>query len=105
MVIIPVKKEPNQRLSVVLDDQNCTIELYQRFDRLYANVYVDDDPVILGVVCLDRLEITEIDQNKFRGLLCFMDTLGMDAPQWEGLGDRYLLTYSPDSDKTDAVSS
>lgn len=102
---LPVKPEPNQRFSVVLDDQNCTIELYQRFDHLYANVFVDDNPVILGAVCLDRAVITMIDQNKFRGDLYFMDNLGTNDPQWEGLGERYSLLYAPPWRSDDGLSS
>ena len=34
----------------------------------------------------------------FKGALFFLDTKGHEAPQWEGLGDRWLLFFASESD-------
>ena len=102
---LPIKPEPSQRFSIVLDGQNCTIELYQRFDHLYVDLYVDDTPVTQGLVCLDHVAIPQLSTNLFKGLLFFLDSLGFEDPQWEGLGDRYKLIYCPVEDIIDDISS
>jgi len=102
---LPVKQEPNQRFSVVLDDQNCTFELFQRYDRLYANVYVDDSAIITGALCLDAVPVVQVATTKFSGFLCFIDSLGNDAPQWEGLGDRWQLVFASAQEVAQIVSS
>ena len=105
MEIIPVNKEPNQRFSIVLDGQNCTFELYQRYDHLYATMYVDETAIISGVVCLDCVPLIQVATTRFSGFLCFADTLGNADPQWEGLGDRWLFVFIPDSEDLSDVSS
>lgn len=105
MVIIPVNAEPNQRFSIVLDNQNCTFELYQRYDRLYATMYVDDVTIISGVICLDCVSLIQTATTAFSGFICFVDTLGNEPPQWEGLGDRWQLVFFTAQEVAEIVSS
>jgi len=105
MFFLPVKNEPNQRFSVVLDDQNCTIELFQRYDHLYLNLFVDDTAVVSGVVCHDRLDLVAVDTLAFRGMLYFADVQGNSDPQYEGLGTRYCLVFVPEGEIIKDVST
>lgn len=105
MIELPVKAEPNQRFSVVLNNQDCTIELFQRYDRLYLNLFVNDAPVVLGVVCLDRVNLAITSSPLFKGFLYFADTLGDSAPQWEGLGSRYWLIFAREEEMVEVVPS
>lgn len=105
MLYLPIKPEPNQRFSCVLDNQNCTFELYQRYDRLYANVYVNEEAIVLGSVCLDCVSIVQKATTAFTGFLSFMDVLGTDAPQWEGLGDRWQLVFLSEAEVNAIVSA
>ncbi len=105
MLFLPVKKEPNQRFSVILDNQNCTIEIFQRFDHLYLNLFVDDVAVVQGVLCHNNLGITAVDTLAFRGMLYFTDVQGDSDPQYEGLGTRYYLIFVPEGDMVSNVST
>lgn len=104
ILFLPVRPEPNQRFSIVLNDQNCTVELFQRYDRLYLNLYVDDTAVVSGVVCLNQQNLIIPTTTKFIGYLYFADTLGNSAPQWEELGTRYELIYASPEEMTEVVS-
>ena len=105
MLFLPVKNIPNQRFSAVLDNQNCTLEIFQRFDRLYLNLFVDDTAVVLGVICHNNLGITAVDTLAFRGMLYFTDVQGNSDPQYEGLGTRYCLVFVPEGEIIKDVST
>lgn len=105
MLLLPIKPEPNQRFSVVLDNQNCTFELYQRYDRIYASVYIDETPLITGVICLDCTSLMQTSTTAFSGFLCFVDTLGNEPPQWEELGTRWQLVFFSAREVAEIVSS
>ena len=93
MLEIPLQKLPAQELQVLLDDQPCTLTLRWRHWRLYADLYVGDEAAVLGAVCLDGQAVNQSPSTVFSGKLVFVDTLGSDAPKWEGLGDRWALLY------------
>ena len=94
MLEIPLQQLPAQSFTVILDEQNVEISLYQRFDRLYMDVTLDESVIAAGCVCLNYIPVIQ-HETDFRGALVFADTLGDTAPQWDGLGDggRYVLFY------------
>lgn len=103
---LPIRPEPNQRFSVVLNNQHCTFELFQRYDHLYMNMYVGEEPIITGIVCLNRQDLIQIATTSFVGFLWFVDLLGDTDPQWEGLGNRYQMVFATPEELTEvAVSS
>lgn len=94
MIKIPVKAIPNQVLSVVLNDQNCTINLYQRGDFLYMDLTVDGVEVRRGAVCLPCITVPAYGSPDFNGILFFADmTGGTEPPNYTGLNDRWRLFY------------
>lgn len=93
MVEIPLISVPAQGFQVLLDTQECTFSLYQRNARLFMDMDVGQTRVFTGAVCLDGVNILQAAQAVFSGSLHFVDTQQHEAPQWEGLGTRWLLVY------------
>ena len=93
MLEIPLQPVPAQELQVLLDDQACTLALHWRHWRLYADLYVGDEAAFIGAVCLNGQAINQSPSTVFSGTLMFVDTLGAQHPEWEGLGDRWALLY------------
>lgn len=93
MLEIPLSSFPNSGFKVLLDNQECTIALYQKGLRMYMDLYVGTQDVSLGAVCLNAQMIVQVAQNAFTGNFMFVDLEGDKAPQWDGLGTRYILLY------------
>lgn len=98
MYQIPLQAIPAQRLNVVLDDQNCTIALYQRGRSLYMDLAVDSDTICNGAICRNGASIVQSPSLHFDGTLHFFDTLGNEDPQYSKLDTRWILLYVPDGE-------
>lgn len=98
MLTIPVPAEPFQRVSVVLAEQNCVITLRQIGSRLFAALEVDGETVFDGSLVCDRQPIPAHAVGGFSGKLMVADTKGREHPQYEGLGDRFVLCYLTDDE-------
>lgn len=95
MQIIPLQTLPAQSFITILEEQNVEISLYQRYNRLYADVTLDETPIATGCICLNNAPIIQ-HTSDFSGVLAFVDTLGDEPPQWEGIGGdspRWVLVY------------
>lgn len=93
MQIIPVNSVPNQTLVVLLGNQNCRLNIYQKYTGLFCDVYVNDVLIIGGVLCENGNRIVRSVYLGFVGDLIFTDTKGITDPTFNGLGSRYLLFY------------
>lgn len=93
MLVVPLIVTPAQTVNVVLGDQSCTIDVYQKFWGLFCDVLVDDVVIIQGVLCQDRNYIVRSLYLGFSGDLLFVDTQGTTDPEFEQLGSRFLLVY------------
>lgn len=95
---IPLRAVPSQTLSVQLGTQSCQINVFQRFFGLFIDLYADNTLIVAGVQCENMNRIVRNTYFGFSGDLTFYDQqtddngLGLD-PNYEGLGDRYLLVY------------
>lgn len=97
MKIVPLEPMPSQRLSIILGEQSTTLLVYQKFFGLYIDVLVDDALIIGGVVARDRNRIVRSAYLGYVGDFSFFDTEGRHDPDYEGLGDQFLLAYlTPD---------
>lgn len=90
---IPLTQDPSQEFQITLDDQNCTISVYQKDDDVYMDLYVGDKPIFLGVSCLDRVGIKCFDCMNFKGQLWFEDLNGNKNPVYSGFNTQYILYY------------
>ena len=95
---IPLEKVPNQQFEVILNNQNCTIKLYQRADKMYMDLEVDDVPVFYGSICEDKNIIMQYENNLFKGNLIFVDILASSDPNYSELSTRYKLLYIEESE-------
>jgi hypothetical protein len=106
MQVIPLQAVPSQTLSVTLNGQACSINLYWRgldYPHLYCDLYVSNTLIIAGVLCLNGVAIVRSVYLGFTGDLAFFDTQGSSDPEYTGLGDRWQLVYLEPGDVTSNV--
>lgn len=119
-LIIPLSAVPSQTLNVTLNNQSCQINIYAKninvphdptsagiattpptFDNItpiFLDLYVNDEDIITGVLCLNEVLIVRNTYLGFIGDLCMVDTQGAGAdPGVSGLGTRWQLVYLQDS--------
>lgn len=99
MRLIPLSPLPNQRFSVILDDQNVTITLKQNGGAVYLSLECNQELVVSGHICNNDIPMPIFKTTKFKGLLAFHDSLGKSHPHYEGFGTRYLLVYLSEDEK------
>lgn len=107
MQIIPLDAKPAQTKQFVVAGQNCALSVYSLDGYDYADAtlqtskpYIAIDFAYNGIQmtntqnCLNQTRLLKNRQYLgFVGDLMFIDTQGADAPEWEGLGSRWLLLY------------
>lgn len=99
-VQIELQALPNQKASVLLNDQECEIQVRQMGNRLFMSLTVDDEVIFNNVLCAVASPINGFEVLGFSGALFFLDTKGHADPQWEELGSRWLLFYVSPDDET-----
>ena len=93
MQVIPVQSVPSQTLTVVLGNQTCSINVYQRLYGLYLDLTSNDVLILGGQICQNLNFIVRSLYLGFSGDLAFYDTQGARDPDYTGLGSRYQLLY------------
>jgi hypothetical protein len=93
MLNIPTNAVPSQTLSATLGGQSSRLNLYQKTTGLFLDLYVNDAPIIGGVVCQHGNKIVRDDYLGFVGDLVLFDTQGTSDPVYTGLGSRWQLFY------------
>lgn len=102
MIEIPLIAVPNQQLNIILNDQNCTIAIYQRDTRMFLDLFVGQNAVRKGMICLPFAPIISKPCD-FSGQLRVIDSLSspqaQQPPEYSELGTRYKLYYlSPEEE-------
>lgn len=90
---ISLQPSKSQEVQVTLGNQPCRVRLHQRSTGFYIDLWVNDTPVMQGVLCLNCNWLVRYSYLKFSGDLVFVDTQGTDDPWWDGIGDRFKLYY------------
>lgn len=93
MQTVDLNPVPNQTLAVVLGGQNCRINVYQKYTGLFVDLYVNDQPIVTGVIAEDSNRIVRSIYLGFTGDLIFYDLTGSSDPVYTGLGSRFVLIY------------
>lgn len=93
MNIVPIDAVASQRFTISLANQACQIELYQKVDGLFMNLFVNDVLVIGGVICENQNRIVRDRYLGFSGDFFFNDSQGSDDPVYTGLGSRFRLIF------------
>lgn len=99
MTEIPLIAYPSRKFQIILDGQDCTIKIYQKWNNVYLDLTVNTTPVAIGAICLLATSIVLHAQSVFRGYLFFIDMDGKEAPQWSDLGTRWRLLYYSQSEE------
>ena len=94
--IIPLDAVPNQIFNIDLNGQQCTFEFISRDAYMYMNLTLNNNKVIDGMICLNKVDLVQYKGSKFIGRLYFEDTQGSLDPLYYGLNDRWLLVYEDD---------
>ncbi len=104
MVQIPLIAIANQEFQIILEEQECTIHLYQLGDYFYLDLYVGDDTIIEGAIVQPRCGIIPSPTN-FKGQLYIVDEQNTpaqpDLPNLEELGTRFNLYYLTEDEVSD----
>jgi hypothetical protein len=100
MKTIPLSAVPSQKLSTLLGGQNCQLKVYQKTTGMYLDLYVNNVPIVTGVIARDRVLVVRQSYLGFVGDLSFFDTQGVADPTYDGLSARYQLVYLEASDLT-----
>jgi hypothetical protein len=92
---VPLAAVPSQTLAIVLNGQNCEITLTTLSTGLFFSLTADGTPICLFTVCRNLARLL-LDRGYlgFVGDFVFVDTRGVDDPDYTGLGTRWLLVYN-----------
>jgi hypothetical protein len=94
--IVTTQPVPNQTLQAQLGGQNCTLNVYQTAFGLLMDVYVGNQLIIAGVLCLNATLIVRDEYRGFIGDFAWYDVQNLtdpDDPVYTGLGSQFQLTY------------
>lgn len=105
MLQIPLAAVPSQTFSIVLDNQNCQINLYTLSTGMYFDLFLNGAPIATTVVCENLARMLEDAQYRgFIGDFVFVDVFAADTvndgadPTYQGLGTQFQLQYLEASD-------
>lgn len=108
MIEIDLIEQPNQELNIVLDDQNCTIQIRQMGDYVYMTLTVDDTAVVDNAIMMPLQKVIQTEQASFSGNFMIMDLQGdetnQENPHYTGFGDRFKLYYLSASEIEEIVN-
>jgi len=93
MQTIPVQAVKNQTLTAQLNGQPVRLNIYQLTTGLFMDVFVNDVPIVTGVICQHANNIV---RNAYLGLVgdfVWYDTQGVDDPYYSQIGSRWTLNY------------
>lgn len=93
MLIIPLLAQPSQSLTAVLNQQQCSLKVYQKSTGLFLDLSADGKAIIQGAICRDRCRVVRLAYLGFVGDLSFFDTQGVSDPAYTGLDGRFVLAY------------
>jgi hypothetical protein len=98
MLVVPLNPVPAQTLLVLLANQSCRLNVYQKRTGLFVDLYVNNVEIVVGVIAEDANRIVRSAYLGFIGDLAFFDTLGSSDPVYTGLGSQYVLMYLETAD-------
>lgn len=100
MQVVPLQAVPSQQFTIGLNNQNCTISVYQKTTGLYFDLLLDNVPVSTTVRCLNCARLLEDRQYAgFVGDFIFVDVQSQNGalsgtdPTYTGLGTQYELWF------------
>src|ERR1043165_1124684 len=93
MVVVPILDVPNQSFNVLLDNQFCEFNIYQKSTGLFGDLRVNNELIVGGRIWQDRNRFIRSSYTLFKGDFAFVDMHGSSDPSYPGLGSRFILVY------------
>lgn len=90
---IPLSAIASQTIKCTLSDKPCRLWIRQLSTGLYLDLWMNEQRLLSGALCLDRVDIIRNPASPFPGTLIFADQQGTQDPTYDGLGSRYLLQF------------
>lgn len=100
---IPLSAEPSKIYKCILNNQECTIKLYQKGRNMFLDLQVGAEYICTGAVRLNFVPIVQVSSPNFSGNFVFADILGDTSPQYDGLNSRYFLVYYTEDEELPSV--
>ena len=97
-MLVPTQPIPSQTLTAQLAGQQTQINIYQKDQGLFMDVYSDDNLIVSGIICENANPIVRYEYFGYSGDFIWWDSQGDDDPQYSGLGTRYNLIYLEPAD-------
>lgn len=102
MQVIPVQPVASQTLTVTLNGQNVSLNIYQMNQHgLFMDVMLNGVQLPTGVVCQHANRIVRDAYWGLSGDLAWFDTQNVQDPQppyYTGIGSRWILVYLTPAD-------
>lgn len=97
---IPMQAIPNQILIAVLEQQSTQINLRQRRTGLFMDVFLNNSPIVSGVIAENQKLIVRNAYLGYLGDFYFLDLTGqrIDLVDYTGLGTRWILLYMSEAE-------
>ena len=92
-VLIPLAAIPSQSLNINLNNQACSLSVYQLSTGLFLDLSVNGVPVVTCRACPIATPLIRASYNGFVGEFVFVDVVGESNPNYTGFGTRWFLTY------------
>ncbi len=93
MLQIPIQPVPSQQVKVVLASQNCQIAIYQKSQGVFVDLNSNGEDISVGVLAHNCVALDPREYENFSGNLMFVDTQGLNDPDYKSFGTRFFLVY------------
>lgn len=96
--VINLAQVSSQSLRVNLGGQNVQLLVEEKRNfGVFMDIYLEGDPVILGMLCRNRVPIVQLAYLGFQGDLTFYDMMGDDDPTFRGFNSRFFLVWNSEA--------
>lgn len=94
MKIISLNQEGSQSFGISINDQSYRVEIVDRgWGGVTFSIFQQGEPILLNIICLDRVKIIQQSYPLIEGDFMFADQLGNENPSYFGFNTRFLLFY------------
>ncbi|MCL1512475.1 hypothetical protein DTI93_08765 [Parasaccharibacter sp. TMW 2.1884] len=90
---IPLQPVPAQTVTCTLSGRQISLWLRQLSTGVYLDVRMNGQPLIMGALCLNGVDLIRNAASLLPGKLYFTDTQGKEDPYYDGVGERFILNY------------
>lgn len=93
MFLLQLQQIPSQEFNVVLENQNCFIKIYQKDNKTFSSLSIDNKIIWQGILCHSFINLKPFNYLDFKGVLVFVDLFGKEDPDYTQYNTRFQLLY------------